>query len=660
MPSGYLAFVDGLRAIAVLLVLFYHASIPILPGGFIGVDVFFVISGFIITRLLVNEHKNGSFSYFNFYRRRIKRLMPAYIIVLIVSLGIAWFVMLPEDFARLGRSAVAVALLVPNFLFWQEAGDYFDTAAALKPLLHTWSLAVEEQFYLIYPAFLVLLLRLQSRWRVTMISVAMLGSLILTQIILRIDPAAAFFLLPTRIWELLMGALIIFLPLRSSRQSLRTILVIIGLFAIIFSAAFLTREMPFPGILALPACLGSALVISQGGQEPVSSMLLENPVTVYFGKISYSLYLWHWPLLALWRYWNFGELNWQEGLVILCFATVLSSISYHFVEQPIRMSNWRLAQARLVLSSTTAIGLGAGVVLYQYEGLPLRFDQQVIEILEVKQKPHRRSGCMSRGELPLAPEDACVWGDLEDPEIILWGDSHAHALADTAGRLAAEYGHSLRFLGTFSCPPILGIDRPGINNACKTYVQNALSYITYRSQAQTVVITARFAVYLYGNTHAFGPAETLGVNYTQFLAIDGVPLVEQDPLAAFTSRFEETVRRIRQAGKDVVIILPVPEVAFNVPDVVALQLHRGLSVDGFSHISEMYDMRQSAIVSAISDVAVRTGSVTVDPMPLFCSGSACRTTIAGRPLYYDDDHVSELGAELISEFLFAVTNADIP
>jgi peptidoglycan/LPS O-acetylase OafA/YrhL len=338
--SFYRPDIDGLRAIAVLSVLFFHADLGC-SGGFVGVDVFFVVSGYLITGLILKDIDAGRFGITQFWERRIRRILPALSIVVLFCLAMGWFFFSPLDYRKLGQSAFAQALLVSNIFFWQTAGKagYFDESSVeITPLLHTWSLAVEEQFYLLFP-FLLLACRGFSRRRLARLTLVLgaisLGLSVYCSYYYRV---ANFYLLPTRAWELLIGAWpAIVLSTRDPARWLKESVSWAGLAAILAAIFLYNRETRFPGITALPPCVGAALIIWANRSSCTSvGKILAWPPLVYIGLISYSLYLWHWPLLAFGRYLVPGPLSVGERGLLLLIGLVLAALSLKFVETPFR------------------------------------------------------------------------------------------------------------------------------------------------------------------------------------------------------------------------------------------------------------------------------------------------------------------------------------
>ena len=335
--ARYRPDVDGLRAYAVLAVVLFHVGVPGFGGGYVGVDVFFVISGFLITRLIVDEVRaTGGFRFGNFYLRRARRLAPAMLVTFTACFAVAFLIFPAADFERFAGSLVYALLSLSNFYFWQEAG-YFDAAALTKPLLHTWSLAVEEQFYLVWPALLVLLLlRLRARWVVAAIVLIALLSLAAAQYLLAVDPPAAFYLLPARGVELAIGALMVWAvryPPRDPR--LLEPILLLGLAMIAAAVVLFTAETPFPGVASLLPCLGTALAI-YAGTARLSGLALRNPVAVAVGRASYSIYLVHWPLIVFTASYTFAEPSGATTLGLVAASLVLGGLQYRLVEQRYR------------------------------------------------------------------------------------------------------------------------------------------------------------------------------------------------------------------------------------------------------------------------------------------------------------------------------------
>src|SRR5438045_534304 len=362
--------VDGLRGIAVVPVVLYHYGVPGFGGGFVGVDVFFVISGYLITELIYAEMRAGRFSIVHFYERRIRRIFPALFALLFFVTIAASVLLFPRDLRQYAKSLWATAVFGSNFSFWRQAG-YFDTAADLKPILHTWSLAVEEQFYLVWPAILfglVYLGRAVSRWRmIVVICTILVLSLAESVRELQSAPTAAFYLLPSRMWELMLGAVLAVADLpRTGSLMIRNALATAGLVLIAWAVCTYNADTPFPALAAVAPCLGAALLIytgEEGGTAP--SRILSTGFLVFVGLISYSLYLWHWPLYVFARYYIDRPLSPPLAITLMLVSVLLGWLSYRFVEQPFRARKAFFSGRRLFAMAGAAIAFAtaAGIVV---------------------------------------------------------------------------------------------------------------------------------------------------------------------------------------------------------------------------------------------------------------------------------------------------------
>jgi len=368
--------IDGLRALAVLPVILFHAGFEWVSGGYIGVDIFFVISGYLISSILLQELQDGRFSIVNFYERRARRILPALFFVLFACLPFAWWWLLPEELISFGQSIIAVVAFVSNILFWQQT-DYFTASTDLIPLLHTWSLAVEEQFYIFFPLFLVLFWKAGTRTLVLVISIIALLSLGLTEWWWRYFPDANFYLIPTRAWELMIGALAAFYLFykEAPKGKLSEVASFLGLLMILASLLFIDKSIPFPSVYALLPTLGTAFIILFANQETITHKILSFKLFVGIGLISYSAYLWHQPLFVFARAYYMDEPSAAVMAVLSVFALLLGYISWRFIEQPFRNKQGFSRQTIFVsafIFSLIFVGIGAFFVFS--DGAMYRFE----------------------------------------------------------------------------------------------------------------------------------------------------------------------------------------------------------------------------------------------------------------------------------------------
>ena len=335
-PCKYRPDIDGLRALAILPVLLFHADLGC-TGGFVGVDVFFVISGFLITSLILKEINSDAFSLIRFWERRIRRIIPALIVVIAVTLLAGWFLYLPEDFCSVGKSVMAQVTLMSNVYFWRLTG-YFAAGVDTKPLLHTWSLAVEEQFYVFFPLLLIFLARMKRFSFAKTIFWLGIGSFVLSVIGSYTKPAATFYLLPTRAWELMIGAFLAAIPEKQvSNPWLNETVGLTGLGLILFSILYYSQDTRFPGLAAIPPCFGAAMIIVSGsGKSTLIGRVLTLRPSVFIGLISYPLYLWHWPLLVFSKYLAIKPQSTEIRVVLLMVSAALATLSWKYIETPFR------------------------------------------------------------------------------------------------------------------------------------------------------------------------------------------------------------------------------------------------------------------------------------------------------------------------------------
>lgn len=345
----YRTDIDGLRAVAVLAVLFYHIGIWPFTGGFVGVDIFFVISGFLITKIIYDSETAGRFSYLDFYVRRVRRLLPALFVAIVATFAVGAWIFLPEDFARLAGSAASALVAASNIFFWYESG-YFDVAAKLKPLLHTWSLAVEIQFYLFWPAFIVFLVRRRAfAFGVVAVSILSLAAAVY---VMSIAPTMVFYFTPFRIFEFAMGGLVFAAPRIKARWLLET-LFIAGIALILWCVFSFTDQTPFPGWTALPPCIGAALIVYAGNAK--ASLVLRAAPVVWIGQISYSLYLVHWPIIVYSRYGALSDPTAAQDNILIALTFLLAAISYYAVESPLRKPGRRKGSWVVALASAATL-----------------------------------------------------------------------------------------------------------------------------------------------------------------------------------------------------------------------------------------------------------------------------------------------------------------
>jgi peptidoglycan/LPS O-acetylase OafA/YrhL len=605
--AKYRADVDGLRAVAVIPVLFFHTGMGLFSGGYTGVDVFFVISGFVITRKLVDDMDAGQYSIASFYVRRIRRIIPALIGTILVSYVAALVLFLPDAMLDFSRSVAATALFVSNIYFWRSSG-YFEIQALDRPLLHTWSLSIEEQFYLVIPIVLYVALRYFRKQAGLLFVLAALASLGLSIFATSFAPTANFFLLPTRAWELLIGALLVLLPLAPvSNRPLREGVALLGFAMIAVAVVTYSDTTPFPGLAALLPTLGAAIIIYTGSNHTtVVGRALSLKPMIFIGLISYSLYLVHWPIIVFARYALLRDLEGWEIAAFACASLLLAYASYRFVETPFRHKQLRGEQRPLfvatvaVLSAVTLLGF-AGVATGGFRARHPDFRQNLASTEDV----------WLSGRCFLENQDASAWqGDLcvrtngAARNALLWGDSFAAHYLPGLMRNSAYLSHNIVQYTFAGCPPVLSYTsyaRPG----CASFNANVFKIIG-QFDIDTVVISSRW------------------------------DQLRQRGLSGLS----ETIARLIEAGVTVYILGQSPMFAFDV-DVLDYRRADRRTTDAHAAWRLGFDAEDNARLKSMS-----SGATFVDPLPSFCQGTDCAYRSPAGLLFEDYGHFSDSGSDL--------------
>jgi len=607
--------IDGLRAVAVISVVLHHLSADFLPGGYVGVDVFFVISGYLITTIMLRELSFGSFSFRRFYERRARRLFPALFAMLAATLIVGWFFLLPSDYLATARATLGTVLFSSNILFWKSmAAGYFAADAKFNPLLHTWSLGVEEQFYLAFPIFLVLVYRYVRRWLPILLALGAAASLAAASLLVESHEVAVFFLSPFRAWELLAGALLAAnaVPAITSR-AVREIIAAAGLAAIVLACTVYTVDTKFPGASALFPVIGAAALIHSGTSSSTFAhkLLAWRPV-VYIGLISYSLYLWHWPLIVLTRFATSMEPFGNSALLLLAVSLMLGSASYHWIEKPFRHGRGVSKRAVFACSSGAAVLL-AGIALgVNYSnGFPGRYSPEVVLLDKARNPEISFRQCDGS-------HDTCVIGDRsKQPTVLLWGDSHMLAWAPALDRIFQERGEAALLAVHSACAPLLGAyedQKP----SCAAFNDRQRRRLEESQALRTVVVAAYWSAYkgIAGGTDA---------------AASGAGTPNGD--------LKASIDWLASLRRDTYLIGPLPVFREPVPLLAALAAANG-------HVQPSISLAEHQALHAkfatIANGNLGSYVTYVDPAPWLC-GARCGGEGVGRH-YRDAHHLSEDGA----------------
>lgn len=658
--SRYRPDIDGLRAVAIVPVVLYHAGFSAFSGGFVGVDVFFVISGYLITSIILAEIDGGTFSLARFYERRIRRIFPAFFAVLAFCLLVSTWLLLPADLAAFAKSAEAATLFASNVIFGRASG-YFDSGSELKPLLHTWSLAVEEQFYLLFPFSLIVVRRYLRRSYISIAIAVVLVSFVWSAFGVRYDREAAFYLAPSRAWELGIGALLAMGAIRAPHSRiLCNGLAVAGLGLIAYSVFAYTGSTPFPGPAAVLPCAGTALLIVAGAKHGsvVNSVLGWRPF-VLIGLISYSLYLWHWPVLVFAKYYAIRPLHQTETLAALAFATIAAVMSWRYVERPFRGKSGLLTRRQLfrgsgiVMASSVAIAAS----LVALHGLPGRLEPGLMKALTAASSRKGAGAlCHELNAKQVRAHQLCRIGDPHAAEVsfLVWGDSHTRSLTPELDRIASKDGRAGVIAMLYGCPPIIGVtrERHGRADECAPFSMAMEEFLVANRQIRDVLLVGRWGQYAEGSRykHESGSPVVLGEL--------GRP---EDPTVtnyeAMARGLNRTVEFVRSQGMRVWVLGPIPEVGWNVPSVVTRAARQGRTIDIAPTLDEFY--RRQARVLPLLDGLQRSGAASVlYPHTVLCGASNCPVSDAGAMLYLDDDHLSVAGASRLGPVLRKMLSPD--
>jgi len=646
---SYRSDIDGLRALAVVPVVLFHAGIPGFGGGYVGVDVFFVISGFLIAGFLLDDLGRGYFSLVRFYERRARRILPALIAVIASSTVVGYFMLLPSAYIDLSKSAIAAALFGANIWFSSAASDYFAPAVEFMPLLHTWSLGVEEQFYIVFPLLLWFLARWNRSTMLIILAALSLLSFAFSVSAVRNQPEAAFYLTPARAWELGLGALLaLYGQSGSMARWSRELLAGIGLLCILAAVVLFDGLTPFPGTAALLPCLGAAALILAGGQGSslVTRFLSWRPL-VFVGLISYSLYLWHWPILSFLRV-RFSHVDLPPeiaaGAITASFG--IAVLSWKYIEMPFRRRPPKGPRAVTVVGVTggaMAALVVISMVIWWRAGLPERIPAEVrMAYAAARDNNPAQSQCFNKW-----PESGlCSFpdhnGEDRRPAVLLWGDSHADAIMPGVSVAAERAGVSGVFAGMNACPPLLNVDRAdkGPEHGCARFNQSVLEYLRAHEHISLVILAARWALAAEavrapgepGNPALLVPA---GTDH------DGRVSVERN-FEVFQDGIDATVSAILSMGRRVVIIGNIPEIGWHVPAHAISHTRWGDSLPPAPTI-EAVARRQGRADGALARLAEQPG-VRFLPIARRLCDPECRTHVADRPIYLDDDHLNRFGS----------------
>ena len=643
--------IDGLRAFAVLPVVAFHARLPGFSGGYVGVDVFFVISGFLITTILIHELNQDKFSLFRFYERRARRILPALFFMMFVSAIGAYLLMAPDQFLSFGQSIVAVVLFLSNVLFWLKS-DYFAPAAEESPLLHTWSLAVEEQYYLFFPIVLLMLWGFRKDIRITVLCVIATASFVFSQYAATAFPSANFYLLPSRVWELLIGSLCAFgLPFVVSAR-MQNALAAIGFAALIASVVSFTSTTPFPSVYTLLPVIGTALILLFANSTDGVGYVLQNRIFVGIGLVSYSFYLWHQPLFAFYRI-EYGHDTTLLGFTALSLASFLLAVfSWRYVERPFRakVRDGGLSQDNIFGFSALCMGLFLAFGLLVHKSI-IALPFELPQSLQVSMTRNSADDyCFDRKD-KTSTGHACAIGAPDGPvSFALVGDSHSLSAVASLSNFATTQGQGGIYHGYSGCPPLLEVI-PFRRDENQQLCPDSFAKIYGQIAAQNisdVILIARWSLYTGAQDAKAGTTDNLQLIGTRPQG----PKTLANNRAALAQGLRATIAFAQQHGIRLHIMQQVPQQPFNAKSIYyrALSRSQGITqLDNYSVRKLRYDLDKQPADALFTDAQARDTNVTYHQVDkLFCKAQTCPVGTLTQSYYFDDDHLSVYGAQKLT------------
>ncbi|SDB07082.1 Peptidoglycan/LPS O-acetylase OafA/YrhL, contains acyltransferase and SGNH-hydrolase domains [Pseudomonas sp. NFACC23-1] len=671
--------IDGLRAIAVLSVVAFHAFPSFLKGGFIGVDVFFVISGYLISKILFTGLDNGSFSVFDFYSRRINRIYPALILVLLSCLAFGWIALLADEYAQLGKHAAGGAGFVANIVLWSESG-YFDNISETKPLLHLWSLGVEEQFYIIWPVLLFTLWKSNLN-RLSAILAMAAASFYINISIRQSDPSTTFYSPQTRFWELLVGSIIAYLSVyrvailseiyslvgvatsriiyqkidKHSDNTIKNIQSLVGLSMLTAGFLIITKERLFPGYWAILPVMGTALIIGAGSKSVINKYILSNRIMVWVGLISFPLYLWHWPILSFARIIEAEEPPVEIRIAAVAISIVLAWATYKFVERPIRFFSTSGKRTTILFATMLAVGT-FGFYVFKHEGVQSR---QIVANLKQKSADLQRyslTKCKST-DPTMAEMSWCNQTKEGAPiDYILWGDSHAEHIIPG---LKKETPKNWLVIGRHSCPPLRGVKVWLANmpkDACEKANYKSLEIIK-ESNVRVVALAALGPLYF--SDHGFSPEHArINDKNPDYRLVLGEQNEVSKKLEIYKAGLDAAISEITKQGKKVVLIKDVPE--FRAHPKACLSRPFKTNVVNCDVDRQEYDERTKVYDQVLADAKAKNPNVYVfDSTKPFCDSVKCASADKDHIFYRDGHHLSEAGSGIVARNLAAFIESSV-
>lgn len=642
--------IDGLRALAVASIIFFHAKIFPFTGGFVGVDVFFVISGYLMTRNIMSLIVENEFSFIQFYETRARRLLPALNAMLLMTFPFGFLFLSHVEFNDYSKAVVS-SLTFSSNLYYSLTAGYFDISSEYKPLLHTWSLSLEEQFYLIYPFILILFIFNRPRLFGTLILITLVSIMLANSLNIK-HPAFSFYMLPTRIWEFFFGTAAffvegLFIGVIGWRREL---LAIFGVILMLFSIFYFSEATPYPGFWTLVPVTGALIFIIFATNTTSTGKIFSLPIATAVGHISYSSYLWHLPIIIFASLYIGDSINLMDKIFFVLFAFICGGLSTYLIENPFR--NKKIIPLRLflllILSSTTLLTAISAYSISE-NGMLRSYGATEEKIYKVQSEESLTKVCHSGpgygGYIP--PSQSCVGGNKLLQSAALIGDSHADSLFFDLTEKLKDQEFGVRYMSYTACPPILGL-----SGDCGRYNDDVYNYIIHNSDIKYVILFARWPLYFKDDVLDLGHSNKLSMH------VNSPNLNSLEQNLYLSTLLEKTILQYTGAGKSIILVYPVPAPNFDVPNTLGriLRKNRGkLNATDGSFLEANYIREHANTISFLDNVVKKNKSVIkIDPVNVICNLAAngvCLTQVDGYPIYRDDNHLSNAGANILNSLI---------
>lgn len=658
--TSYRPEIDGLRAIAVAAVVLYHFGLPGLGGGFVGVDVFFVISGFLIGGILWNElSSTGHVDLKGFFIRRIRRLAPAFFAMAMATALVAYWILLPFEFRAFGKELIASTVWLSNVHFFREAG-YFDIESESKLLLHTWSLAVEEQFYIALPLLLLALRSATKRAVITTLVALWAASLGSCLVATSASPIAAFYLFPFRAWEMLSGVLLaIWNKEAVTKKRLGPLVSWVGLLLILIAVVWVRPGSGFPGLQSLLPVVGAVLVILNGQDNNLINRALSARVPVFLGLISYSLYLWHWPVFALSNYWSDGEQSAFEWGGWLLMALVLATAAWACIERPARhrLSN---KAALTGFASFCAFSLLIGASIYLSDGAPNRFGTPERTHIDASTSfYYDQSRCSASTDGLLQGVSVCTVGPVGKPEVLFWGDSHLRAMMGGVERAAQEAKTAGLLIWHAGCPPLFGVSKQeraataAQDAKCQADTAKLHEALPELKDIRRIALVGRWTYYASGTGTGLDAHNRITLS-----PVTGQQKLEGNQQELYGAAWALTAQVLSKHFDEIFVFRQVPEMPrYSAADFAKRLVHGHLSADQANaslrveteELQARTEQAEKPLMALASAGAIRL----IDSWPRLCKPD-CEVMQDGQSFYFDNNHLNTTGASSLRDLWLPV------